>query len=229
MQIILLALAALLFLSHLLCETLASFVRYNFAGIGRHMQGVAVSNYFGIASRGFVAAYGVLASLIVERHYPLGWQYVLALSLTLICGGLASLLLSRINVSINATVPGKKIAFQHGAGMLYFYFERFFCYRVKIAWVSSVFVGVQFAAIVVAYGLCFYFPNNRLFIISLVPVIGMLGTLVTVVFVEPKLARIVDEDNSLAHAVSQEFMRARAISFFFSAAILVFLAAVLEG
>lgn len=217
-----------LFLLHLLCENLASFVRYGFAGIGMHMQGVAISNYFGIASRGFVALYGVVAASLVEGGYGSGEFYVIFLCIALALGSVSALLLSKMRISIEGSdVCG--VSFLYGWRRIYISWMGF-KYNGDKRWgvklIYSAFVGLQFAGVVVAYGACFYFPDSRLLIISFVPMVSMMGTLVTVVFVEPRLAKFVDESNDVAHEVSQAFMRARAFSFTLSFLLLILVAAI---
>jgi hypothetical protein len=49
-----------------------------------------------------------------------------------------------------------------------------------------------------------------------VPILSMFGTIVSVVFIEPKLAKAIDNNFKMGRAVSQEYMRARAASFMIS-------------
>jgi hypothetical protein len=219
--------AAIFFLLHLMCETVSSFVKYNFVGLGRHMQGISIANMFAIISRGFIAIYGLLVAYIVERGISNGWIYGVTLSLSLLIGSGFSLWFSKIKLSDYNSIWTQK-------GLWNILFARSFrvgtngSSAIRINKLLSLLLGMQFVAIVIAYGLCFKFTQHRLLIISLVPVIGMIGTMVTVMFVEPRLARIIDKSSNAGYAVSQEFLYARSISFFFSAFALLMLTIVLE-
>lgn len=228
MEYFIVAGAALCFLFHLICETISSFVKYNFAGLGRHMQGVSIANIFAIASRGFVAIYGLLVAYIIERSISTGWVYSVMLSVALLIGAGVSFWFSRITLagcdSLRTIRSWWEVVSSPGALNARKNLDR----GVHINGFLSLLLGVQFVAIVIAYGLCFRFPEHRLLIISLVPVISMIGTLATVVFVEPRLANIIDSSSNAGYAVSQEFMRARSISFAFSFIVLLLLTVAFE-
>lgn len=215
--------AGLFFLLHIISETISSFVKYNFASLGRHMQGISIANMFAIASRGFVAIFGLLAAYIVESGVSAGWIYGVALSASLLIGAVISFLFSRVRLVVSNSEKifgmdwGLLLCGNEGEG------EDFKGAIVKINGALSLLLGIQFVAIVVAYGICFRFPDYRLLIISLVPLISMIGTLATVVLVEPRLAKIVDSSLSAGYAASREFMRARAVSFLFSCFVLLVL------
>ena len=87
----------------------------------------------------------------------------------------------------------------------------------------SVFIGIQFTAIVIAYALCFKYKEFRLLFISLIPVFSMIGTLITVLLVEPKFAKHIDIDRESGHAIVSVYLYARAISFCVSAGLLLLL------
>lgn len=229
MEYVIVACAAFFFLFHLICETISSFVKYNFAGLGRHMQGVSIANIFAIVSRGFVAIYGLLVAYIIERGISTGFVYGFMLSVALLIGSCVSYYFSRITLagcdSLKTIQSWWGLALNPGALKT----KKTTILDIHINGFLSLLLGLQFVAIVIAYGLCFSFPQNRLLIISLVPVISMIGTMATVVLVEPRLANIVDSSSNSGYAVSQEFMRARAISFAFSFLILLFLTVFFEA
>lgn len=219
--------AAIFFLLHLVSETISSFVKYNFAGLKRHMQGVSIANMFAILSRGFVAIYGLLIAYIIERGISNGWIYGATLSFALLLGSAISFWLSKIKLHDYDSILTKKglwriLITMHPqnseAGIN----------EIKINKGLSLLLGIQFVAVVIAYGLCFKFTEHRLLIISLVPVIGMIGTMVTVMFVEPRLASVIDRSSDASHEVSKEFLIARSISFFFSAFALLVLTMLFE-
>ena len=219
--------AALFFLLHLACESASSFVKYNFAGLGRHMYGMSLSNMFAIASRGFVAAYGLLIAYIVERDISSGFIYGMLLSISLLLGAGISYWFSL------KTLAGRESFSDLGSWRSFFSWGNSKSTSkekssINISLWVSLLLGLQFVAIVIAYGLCFRFPQHRLFIVSLVPVISMAGTLATVVFVEPKFATLIDASTKAGHIASDVFMRARAISFGFSS-VLMFLLTVFLG
>lgn len=228
MEYVIIASAAFFFLFHLICETITSFVKYNFAGLGRHMQGVSLSNIFAIASRGFVAIYGLLVAYIVERHISTGWVYSAMLSIALLIGAGISFWFSRITLSGCNSLRSIRSWWDVVSNPGALYANNNEAQAVHINGFLSLLLGVQFVAIVIAYGLCFRFPKDRLFIISLVPVISMVGTMATVVLVEPRLAKIIDSSSNTGYAVSREFMKARSISFAFSSIVLLIITIVFE-
>lgn len=223
MEYVIVAGAAFFFLFHLICETISSFVKYNFAGLGRHMQGVSLANIFAIMSRGCVAIYGLLVAYIIERGISTGWVYSVMLSIALLMGAGVSFWFSRITLAGCDSLPIICSWWKVVSTPSVFCANKQESRDVHINGFLSLLLGVQFVAIVIAYGLCFKFPQHRLLIISLVPVISMIGTMATVVLVEPRLARIIDLSSNAGYAVSQEFMRARSISFAFSCVVLLLL------
>lgn len=222
---LLIAGAAVFFFFHLICENISSFIKYNFSSIGRHMQGVSWANIFAVVSRGFVALYGLLVAYVIERQDIKVEIYSLYLSISLLCGAWVSLFLSRLSVNDFGSSDGlsAKAIFSYKRS-----FDEVVYENIRINVALRIFIGIQFVAVAVAYGVCIKFPQNRLFIVSLVPVISMIGTIVTVVFVEPRLAKCIDSSSSYGHMVSREFMRARAISFLFSFFVIVVLNVSLE-
>lgn len=213
-----LVVGAVCYLAHLACETLASFVKYNYAAIGRHMHGVATSNIIAVASRGFVAVYGVLVSYVVESEIDLSWEYGVLLSLALMIASGLSLALSRFGLVDGGERFGltshRSLAFIEQVGSRA---ESDVELGIHINLLMSMFLGIQFVAVAIAYALCFKAPQHRLLIISMVPVLSMLGTIVTVAMVEPRFAKKIDNSKSLSYQVSRVFMRARAASFAVSA------------
>lgn len=187
------------------------------------MQGVSFSNIFGIASRGFVSLYGVVAAIIIERSYSDVISYAIILSFTLFLAAYFSYLISKKRLSLDFSGSFKfnlSLFFNKNKELL---IDNDFESSVKVRGISSVLLGLQFVAIVIAYVFCFVMPDRRLFIISLVPLISMLGTMFTVIIVEPKFAVMIDAANSTGYAASREFLRARAISFGFSAVFIAIL------
>lgn len=216
-----LAAAALFFLLHLVSETVASFVKYNFSSLGRHMLGMSLANIFAIASRGFVALYGVVVAVVIEMGSADIQAYGYSFSFVLLLGAGFSVLLASLKIDKSGFegLVGKELGFFAG-------FKRLFLANdcrcsIPIRGVVAVMLGTQFIAVVLAYGLCFYLPQHRLLIISFVPLVSMLGTLVTIVWVEPRLARMIDGDNATGYAAAREFLRARAVSFSFCAILLL--------
>ena len=218
--------AAIFFFLHLVCENTSSFAKYNFASIGKHMQGVSLANIFAVFSRGFVALYGLSIAYVIEKQNINIEIYSFYLSAALLGGACFSFFLSKISLNkLNSSIKSNARNF-----ILYNkVFDENLYKNIKINGLLRFFIGVQFIAIVIAYGICFKFPNNRLFIISLVPVISMLGTIVTVMLVEPRLARFIDSSSDYGCMVSREFMRARALSFLSSFFIIIILNASLRG
>jgi len=209
--------AVLFFLLHLVFETLASFIKYNFSSLGKHMIGVSFSNILAIVSRGCVAIFGVSIAVVIEGNLSDVVSYNYLFSFVLLLGALFSLFLSKIMIvkksyELNSVKLifllrniKKFVAVNNSESVIYL--NKF----------VSIMMGTQFIAVVIAYGLCFVLPKHRLIITSLIPLVSMLGTMVTIFFVEPMLARLIDLDNKMGYVASKEFLRARALSFAFSA------------
>ncbi|MGB4674559.1 MAG: hypothetical protein WBH99_11560 [Azovibrio sp.] len=229
MNYLTLAAAAVFFLLHLVSETIASFIKYNFSSLGRHMLGISLSNIFAIASRGFVALYGISIAVVIEKSFADIQIYGYVFSFVLILGAGFSLLLANLKLS--------KAAFEdliQGKLPLHQRFRTAFSANdttclIPVRGVAALMLGTQFIAVVIAYGLCFYLPQNRLLIISFVPLVSMMGTLVTILWVEPRLASMIDADNVTGYSAAREFLRARALSFSFCAALLLMMPWLMSG
>jgi hypothetical protein len=223
MDWLLLMVAAVFFLLHLLSETVATFVKYNFSSLGRHMLGVSISNIFAMVSRGFVALFGVIVSIIIERQLSDVYTYVYIFAAASALGALFSFALANLKIERSAgsgdDVTIMSIFLQPRASLS----PNHHTSPVPIRGMTAVFLGSQFLSIVIAYGFCFLAPQHRLLIISLVPLVSTVGALITILWVEPRLARMVDADNSTGYAASREFLRARASSFMLGAFMLVVL------
>jgi hypothetical protein len=209
--------SATLFFFHLLFETLGSFIKYNLSSHRRQMTGVSWANILAIVSRGFVALFGVFVAAIVEAGSIQIGVYSLVFSFVLILAGSISLFLSRRKISEEGllAIECKKLSLiLNPIDVLDRNDNRL---PRPVNSVVAVLMGTQFVAILIAYGLCFLFPERRLLVISMVPVVSMLGTMITFVVVEPAFAKIIDQDNQKGYAVSREFLKARATSFFASA------------
>lgn len=209
--------AVLFFLLHLVFETLASFVKYNFSSLGKHMIGVSFSNIIAIVSRGCVAIFGVSIAIVIEKNLSDIVSYNYIFSFALFLGALFSLFLSKIIiVKQSYELNSEKLIFILRNVKKFIAVnnsESVICLNKFV----SVMMGTQFIAVVIAYGLCFVLPKHRLLITSLIPLVSMLGTMVTIFLVEPMLARLIDLDNKMGYVASKEFLRARALSFTFSA------------
>lgn len=218
-DLVLLIVASACFFMHLLCENLSLFIRYNLAGLSRHMEGAAIASIFAIASRGFVAIYGLLIAYVIENGVLNGFAYGLVLSSVLLFAAIASYWFSRISVTDYNKIKNRRQFFS-GFSIGVVNKKQNGQKKISIGNLLSLFVGIQFISVVIAYGLCFEYVTQRLLIISFVPVVSMLGTLVSVLLIEPKLAKLIDVDCGMASAVSQEYMRARFVSFSFALLIL---------
>lgn len=97
-MIYILILASASFFIHLILENISTFIRYNLAGLNKHMQGAAIANFFAIASRGFVAAYGLLIAYVIENSTLNGLIYGIIMSVPLFLATLISYFLSKITV-----------------------------------------------------------------------------------------------------------------------------------
>lgn len=203
------------FFIHLLLENISTFIRYNLAGLNKHMQGAAIANFFAIASRAFVAAYGLLIAYVIENSTLNGLVYGGIMAVPLFLGAIISYLLSNVSV-VNFEKLNKYKEFRGACVRGAINLSKSDGNKIKINKIMSLFVGVQFISVVLAYSLCFEYVEQRLLIISFVPILSMFGTIVSVVFIEPKLAKAIDNNFKMGGAVSQEYMRARAASFMVS-------------
>lgn len=206
--------AAILFVLHLFFETMSTFVRYSYAALGVHMQGANYSNIFAIVSRGFIALYGLLVAVMIEKLNNNINVYIICMIFAFLISACVSLYFSKIKL-ITSEIKNIKV-FQYKIPNEIFYSH-------KLSFLMSIFIGIQFTAIVVAYTLCFKFKEFRLLIISLIPVFSMIGTLITVLLVEPKFAKHIDVNRESGHAIASVYLYARAISFSVSAGLLFLL------
>lgn len=214
-MVYLLILASACFFVHLLLENISTFIRYNLAGLNKHMQGAAIANFFAIASRGSVAAYGLFVAYVIENGALDGLIYGVIMAIPLFLGAVTSHLLSRMSVIDFEKLKNYK-EFRYAYECRVIDLSKSDKNEIKIKKIISLFVGFQFISVVLAYSLCFEYAEQRLLIISFVPILSMIGTIVSVVFIEPKLAKAIDNNFKMASAVSQEYMRARTASFMFS-------------
>jgi len=217
----LLTAGATFFLLHLCSETVATFLKYNYASLGRHMLGVSISNIFAMLSRGFVALYGVTTSIIIERELSDVYTYVYVFAVASALGAALSLALANLKIERPTLSTGEISIISVFASPRSSLSLNRDVSTVPVRGMAAVFLGTQFLSIVLAYGLCFLAPQHRLLIISLVPLISTVGALVTILWAEPRLARMVDADNATGYAASREFLRARASSFMLCAVLLV--------
>ncbi len=216
----LVVLSSLLFFLHLAFESLGSFVKYNFASLGWQMTGVSWAGILAIVSRGFVALFGVFVAAIVESGLVEVQVYSFVFSIVLLLAGWFSIFLAGKKISdqsVRMIESRSVLLVLNPMSVLMHNSERL---PKRINAVVAILMGTQFVAVIVAYGLCFFLPEHRLLVISMVPVVSMLGTVVTFVIVEPGFARLIDGDCRKGCAVSGEFLRARAMSFLFCATLL---------
>lgn len=221
MGTLLLVSAAALFFLHLVSETLAIFVKYNFSSLGRHMTGVSLSNMIATLSRGFVALFGVCIAIVIESGSSGIVPYVSMFAAASLLGSICSLMLSKVKIRpefIDDSGGVRWIEFRRATSMLS---ENRDESSVMVRGVTAIALGTQFVSTVIAYGVCFLIPERRLLIISLVPFVSTVGSLVAIVWVEPRLAMMIDGDNAKGYAASREFLRARAASFAFCAMLLL--------
>lgn len=221
MSLLIISLSALFFFLHLVFETLASFIKYNYAALGRHMTGLSISNIFAIVSRGCVALFGVCIAIIIEKNLLNINVYGLVFGVVLTFAAVFSLVLSGKRIEYNNFIINEDkfwLRFLKFKSVLSPNTHRM---KRPINKLISLLLGIQFVAIIIAYGMCFVLIDYRLLIISMVPVASMIGTFVTFIIVEPRLAGIIDLDRSQAYSVSREFLRARAVSFFSCAIVLL--------
>jgi len=184
------------------------------------MQGAALGNFFAIASRGFVAAYGLVIAYVIENGTINIIMYGGIMSMALFAGAIVSYVFSTLTIIDYEKIKSYK-EFNNGYRRESIELSEANSSKIKINKFMSLFVGVQFISVVMAYSLCIKYVEYRLIIISFVPIVSMIGTIISVVFIEPNLAKAVDNDVKMASAVSQEYMRARAASFMFSFVVLL--------
>lgn len=220
MAIFYILISALSFLLHLALETLASFVKYNFSSLGMHMTGVSYSNILATASRGCVAIFGVTVAVLAEKKMSNINVYTIVFSTVMILGATFSLYLSKFKVDRSSILIARGGLIAIARNLRLILVDNNHVLPSRLNNYVAILLGTQFASVIVAYGLCFLLPDQRLFIVSSVPLISMLGTVVTFIFVEPMFAKIIDSNNAMGYAVSKELLRARALSFLLCSALL---------
>lgn len=178
------------------------------------MQGANYSNILAILSRGFIALYGLLVAVMIEKLNNNINVYIICMIFSFLISASISLYFSKIKL-ITYEIKNIRI-FKYKTSNEIFY-------KHKLSFLMSIFIGIQFTAIVVAYALCFKYKEFRLLIISLIPVFSMIGTLVTVLLVEPKFAKHIDVNRESGHVIASVYLYARAISFSVSAGLLFLL------
>ena len=184
------------------------------------MLGISLSNIFAIASRGFVALYGISIAVVIEKSFADVQIYGYVFSVILLLGSAFSLLLANRKISrssIDNLTQATQPLPQRLRTLLSANDAK--C-AVPVRGIVAIMLGTQFIAVVIAYGLCFSLPQYRLLIISFVPLVSMMGTLITILWVEPKLARMIDANNETGYSAAREFLRARSLSFLFCAVLL---------
>jgi hypothetical protein len=213
--------SAVFFLLHIIFETLASFIKYNFSSLGRHMTGISLSNIMAVLSRGCVAIFGIGIAFVIEKSLSNIETYSYLFSIILTAGAMFSCYLSKrkITEQNHEMIPKKSFFLKYK--LTNNTSESSESSEISLSKFVAVLMGTQFIAVVVAYGLCFSLPDHRLIIISSVPLASMLGTMITIFYVEPVLARIIDKNNNMGYTASSTFLRARALSFTFSALIIL--------
>lgn len=193
--------AILFFLVYLFLEALGIFVRYNYSAAGSAMLGANYSSIVSIISRGFFVIYSLLMAAAIEGHWFDARVYVWCFAATLLLGALLTLFFSGRELSIE---PGRlrirKLRELGDAGC-------------EINPFLGMFLGAQFASSAFIFMFCVFFPENRLILISLTPVFSMLGSAVSLVMVEPGLARAVDANALAGYAASANYLRVRAWSY----------------
>jgi hypothetical protein len=214
MSSILLLVASLLFMLHLICENMVIFTKYHYASNRSFMKGMVVSHYFAIASRLFVSTFGIFIALIIEKGNPHENIYAILIGCAIAIASALSLTMSHFMIDDLGKI--KKIDSSSSIVKI----EKL----PKIKSYESLLFGSQFAATSIAYALSFKFPDYRLTIISCVPFMTMLGTLVSGILIEPRYAEIIDRNPNIAINVCQMMLRARAKSYTLSLAILISIA-----
>lgn len=201
-------------LLHLVCEVMTTYVRYNYAAHKKQMKGANIANYFAVSSRAFITLYALGISYQIEKNSLNSSKYLLISAVAFFLSAVFSWYL------VGKTIQTIETNFIHSILTSKKSTKSVNLINIKISSVLSIFIGIQFVSMIFAFAACLSYPNYRLSIISMTPVLNMLGTLATVVLVEPKLAFAVDNDSNLGFDAARIFSQARVLSFSFSAFLL---------
>lgn len=171
------------------------------------MVGINRSSIISIISRGFFSLFSLGTAMKIESK-------TLDINFFLICYFVILLFGAIISFAMS------KLYYAQGH---YYLYKKDTLKSLEIPALLSIFIGLQFSATIFAYIIIITYPESRLTIISLVPAFSLIGTLATIVVVEPKFAKQVDLAKENGYLCSKELLKARAASFIFSASILLFI------
>lgn len=202
--------AILFFLVYLFLEAVGIFVRYNYSAAGSAMLGANYSSIVSIISRGFFVIYSLLMAAAIEGHWFDARVYVCCFAATLLLGALLTLFFS-----------GRELVISEGRLPRIVRLRELDVTSCEINPLLGIFLGAQFASSAFIFMFCVFFPENRLILISLTPVFSMLGSVVSLVLVEPGLARAVDASPVAGYAASANYLRVRAWSYVLMAAVML--------
>lgn len=219
MLISLLVLMVVFLVAHLTSETLVVFYKYTFVFLKRPMQGLNFSNFYAIVSRGFIAVYIMVVSLMIEQSLLKFNHYIIVVFLALITSAATTWMISRYEIY---------------GGEADYGFSLKNVFRIKSSWIRqrpeagrsslmliSLVSGIQFLAVVIALGFGILFYEYRLTIMAFSPILGMFFTWVSLIMVEANLASKIDNGSITAVEGMQSYLLARAYSYVIVAAVVL--------
>lgn len=205
---------------HLLSENLSIFYRFAFAGIGKPMQGLNYSNFYSLLSRGFIGAYAVGVSYAIEKKIIDIENYSIAFCAALIVAGVVSIKMSRYNIKDDLSC-------------LRFTVVKAFAIKTKWIKVESLkkftlinimcrpLTGIQFLVVGFGFAIAMVYPDYRLTIFSTAPMVGMVFTAITLLYVEAEFSHKIDESTVESSQIIREYLSSRGLSFLLGALVML--------
>lgn len=207
--------------THLILEVYAVYAKYSLASLGKAVLGNAASNIIALASRAALAVYGVVISYLIETSQIEFNKYILLALLSYIFASIATYFLSKFtssNHKINTSYT--KISFALKDIFINYSKNNSMVEKIITYWLYP-FVGLQFLVIILAYSAALLKPEHRLTFVASVPFFTMLGSVVTIMYVDSKFALIAESNATKVNCILKEAMLQRCISFSMSAFILL--------
>lgn len=216
-----LTMCMLFLLLHLVAENLSIFYKFAFAGIGKPMQGMNYSSFYSLLSRGFIGGYAVGISFAIEKEIININDYSISFCATLVVAGIVSIQMSKYNViddtsnlkfSLKNAIAIKSKWTKNGD----------LSNNVLINLLCRPFTGLQFLVVGFGFAVAMVYPDYRLTIFSTAPMVGMLFTAMTLLYVEASLSHKMDELSVESGQIIREYLTSRGLSFFLGAALVLF-------
>jgi hypothetical protein len=208
---------------HLVFELYAVYTKYSLSAIDKAMLGHAASNIIALISRGFLAVYGIIVSFLIESSRITYHNYIIIAILSYTFATLLAFYLQQYNLGDE----NKLVKIKNMRRTLILVFSRYSKneskFKKMIDYKIYPFIGLQFLVIVLAYAAAIKYPGNRLTFVAAVPLFTMVGSLISVAYVDSKYAILTQNDTFKIQSILKESIIQRCAAFSFSAIILIVL------